>query len=337
MQTPPKKVLIVRFSSIGDIILCSPIVRCIKKQWKSEIHFITKAKFAGVIRDSHYIDRIITIEDRVHEVSKVLKEENYDLVVDLHKNIRSQQVKMLVKSKYVTFDKLNIEKWLTVHTPLDLLPEKHLVDRYFEGFSKLGLRYDGEGLDHIISEKSQAEARHLVNGKYVAICLGATYATKRMPLEKLKILVSAITLPIVLIGGNDVRALSESLSVSSTSQDFVNLVGKVSIPVSSAILAGSTYAISGDSGMMHIAAAHRIPLIVPWGSTHTKLGMYPFYPTGLDICYVPLSLDLNCQPCSKVGKDTCPKGHFHCMMNMTDGMIKDAVESMESRLNLMLD
>lgn len=328
MITTPKKVLIIRFSSIGDIILCSPVVRCVKAQWDAEIHFITKKKFLTLLEPSPYIDKIISIDEKVSEVKNTLQNENYDLVIDLHKNIRSLQVKAICKTKYVTYNKINIEKWLAVHTPINVLPKKHLVDRYFDGLSETGLRYDGLGLDHIVSDHDIKKAAEITPKSYAVISLGATYHTKRPPLEKLLVLCNKITLPIVLIGGDDVEILANNLTIN-LKKTVINLVSKISLTVSSAIVKSSEYVVTGDSGMMHIAAAHRRPLIVFWGSTHTSLGMYPYYPTNIKIRYEPLSLNLRCQPCSKIGKESCPKGHFKCMMNITDNAIHKAILHME--------
>lgn len=326
----PKKVLVVRFSSIGDIVLCSPVVRCVKKQWNAEVHFITKVKFANVIAASPYVDRVITIEEKVAEVAAQLAAENYDLVIDLHKNIRSQQVRAATGASYRTFDKLNVQKWLTVHTPLRLLKGEHIVDRYFSGLVDTGLTNDGLGLDHFVDEQSTNKAKALTPEYYVAINLGATYYTKRLPVEQLARLVSMISKPIVLLGGPDVKDAAAQLE-AATEKPLINLVGTVSLAVSSAVVAHAAYVVSGDSGLMHMAAAHRRPLIVPWGSTHTSLGMYPYYPKGEKIPYAPLSLDLHCQPCSKIGKAVCPKGHFNCMLNITEGMMQAAVAKMEAR------
>ena len=328
MTVVPKKVLIIRFSSIGDIVLCSPVVRCIKKQWGAEVHFITKSKFKNLLTASPYVDDILTIENKVSEVKERLQEENYDLVVDLHKNIRSQQVRSICKTQYVSFDKINLEKWLAVHTPINLLPKKHLVDRYFEGLSKTGLTYDGLGLDHFVSDADILKAKSRTPSSYAVISLGATYATKRPPLDRLLVLCNSTTLPIVLIGGPDVEDLSKELE-SKLSKPVTNLVSKVSLGVSSAIVRSASYVVTGDSGMMHIAAAHRRKLIAFWGSTHPALGMYPYYPKGENISYFPLVLNLACQPCSKIGKDTCPKGHFNCMLDITDTSIQSAVRDVE--------
>jgi len=325
----PKKVLIVRFSSIGDIVLCSPVVRCAKQYWGAEVHFVTKQKYAPVIAASPYIDQIITIKDRVAEVKAELQAAKYDLVIDLHKNIRSQQVRAICKkAAYVTFDKINMQKWLAVHTPVNILPDKHLVDRYFEGLHSTGLRYDGDGLDHHLTDHDIQKAASMVPATYAVISLGATYSTKRPPLEKLVTTVQAMTSHPVLIGGSDVADTASQLQ-SLIDQQCSNMVGQVSLGVSSALVRSAKYVVTGDSGMMHIAAAHRRPLLVYWGSTHPMLGMYPYYPTDSTTAYYPLVRNLSCQPCSKVGKDVCPKGHFQCMMGLRDSAVKDAVEYME--------
>jgi len=328
-MTTPQKVLIVRFSSIGDIVLCSPVVRCAKQQWGAEIHFITKQQHAGILAASPHIDKVITIKEKVSEVGDILVQEGYDLIIDLHKNIRSQQVRALCKGRYVTFDKINIQKWLAVHTPINLLPKTHLVDRYFAGLASVGLQYDGAGLDHHVSDADIQSATDLLPSKYAVLSLGATYDTKRPPVSKLAYMMQIMELHPVLIGGSDVESQAAQLA-ATTDRPYTNLVGQVSLGVSSAVVRSAQYVVTGDSGMMHIAAAHRRPLIVYWGSTHPMLGMYPYYPTDSDIPYYPLVQNLSCQPCSKVGKDVCPKGHFRCMRDIGDSEIIKAVQVMES-------
>lgn len=322
------KVLIVRFSSIGDIVLTSPIIRCVKKQLGSEVHFITKTKFRAVIEHNPHVDKIWSINKEITEITPNLKAENYDLIIDLHKNLRSKRLIISLGVKSVSFDKINIEKWLRVHTRLNFLPKNHLVDRYFNGLKSIGLTNDDEGLSyhHGLTEYDIADL--VPTERYVAIVLGATYHTKRIPLEKLEVILNNSKLKCVLLGGNDVSELA--LSLSSKYPQTINLCGSINLNQSAALVLNSKYTITGDTGLMHMAAAFKTPTMVFWGSTAYELGMYPYYGSKSEIPTVHIAnKNINCSPCSKIGKDTCPKGHFKCMMEIEDSAIIKGMRKLE--------
>ncbi len=136
-----KKFLIIRFSSIGDIVLTTPVIRCLKAQVPgAEVHYLTKKQFLPVLEANPYIDKIFTINDKVSEVLPELMEEDYNHIIDLHKNIRSKQVISSLKKPSTAFNKINIAKWLIVNLKIDRLPNVHIVDRYFETVQSLGVK-----------------------------------------------------------------------------------------------------------------------------------------------------------------------------------------------------
>ena len=323
-----KKVLIVRFSSIGDIVLTSPVVRCVKKQLGNEVHFITKSKFRSTIEHNPHIDKIYTIDKEITEILHQLKDEKYDLIIDLHKNLRSKRLILSLGVKSISFDKINIEKWLRVHTRLNFLPKKHLVDRYFESLKTIGVTNDGEGLSyhHGLTEFDIADL--MPSDRYVAIVLGATYHTKRIPKEKLEIIIQNSALKCVLLGGNDVKVLSTELKEKYPKVS--NLCGQISLNESAALVLSSKYTVTGDTGLMHMAAAFKTPTMVFWGSTAYELGMYPYYGSNYDIPHIHMVNEgINCSPCSKIGKEVCPKGHFKCMLDFTESQIINAMSILE--------
>jgi len=318
------KVLIIRFSSIGDIVLTSPIVRCVKRQLNAEVHFITKSKFATVVSNNPYIDNVITIDKEITEVLSMLKVEKYDLIIDLHKNLRSKRLIYSLGVKSISFDKINIEKWLRVHTRINLLPKNHLVDRYFDGLSKIGIENDGHGLDYFHGVEKERISSLGVPQKYVAIVLGATYFTKRIPIEKVEMFINKLDVPVVLLGGRDVEEVGQQLKGKYPTT--INLAGKITLNESAAIIGQSEWAISGDTGLMHIGAALKVPMVAVWGSTAIELGMYPYYGEKNDVAhYYMENENISCNPCSKIGKERCPKGHFKCMMDISEQDVDKAI------------
>ncbi len=329
MATPYKKILIIRFSSIGDIVLTSPVVRCVKKQLGRKVHFITKSKFRSTLEHNPHIDKIYTIEKEITEVLDQIKEEKYDLIIDLHKNLRSKRLILNLGIKSISFNKINFEKWVRVYTRLNLLPKKHLVDRYFDSLSTIGVTNDGEGLSyhHGLTEFDLADL--MPTERYVSIVLGATYHTKRIPKEKLEIIIQNSALKCILLGGSDVKELAEDLK--SKYPQVTNLCGEVSLNESAALVLNSKYTIAGDTGLMHMAAAFKTPTMVFWGSTAFELGMYPYYGSNYDVQHIHMvNKNITCSPCSKIGKDICPKGHFKCMMDLSEQEIVTAIKRLET-------
>ena len=179
------KVLVIRFSSIGDIVLCTPIIRALKEQLKTEVHFLTKSAYANVLVNNPYIDR--TIEWENVEIQQ-LKDESYDVIVDLHKNLRSKKVISGLRKPFYTFSKVNFQKWLLVNFKINRLPKMHIVDRYFEGMHALNIKNDRKGLDFFISKEVHYEAlkeKFSLPDKYVVIALGAAHHTKEIPKQKI--------------------------------------------------------------------------------------------------------------------------------------------------------
>ena len=313
----PTKVLIIRFSSIGDIVLTTPVIRCISDQLGAEVHFLTKNKFKGILQHNPYITKLYGIDKNVSEVISDLKMEQYDYIIDLHKNLRTQEVKLRLGLKSYTFNKLNVAKWLKVNLKIDRLPDKHIVDRYFEGIQGLNAKNDGRGLDYFISPSDQEEADSIVKHikKYKVLVLGANYFTKRIPNSLSKQIILNSDEPIVLLGGRDVKKEAKLLA-SEYPIKTINLVGRTSLAVSAGIIRRSSEVHTGDTGLMHIAAAYKKPIHTYWGSTSPEFGMYAYLPIKAAKPTAHQVNNLSCRPCSKLGFDKCPKGHFKCMLDI---------------------
>lgn len=322
IQVLPKKILIIRFSSIGDIVLTTPVVRCLKQQLGAEIHYLTKQQFLPLLEANPYIERIFTIKKNVLEVLPSLREEGYDYVIDLHKNLRTMQVRigLFFKPKWLSFNKLNFEKWLLTTFKINRLPKMHIVDRYLSAAAKLGIKNDGHGLDFFVAPTHLPS--HLIpHTSYLAMAIGAQYQTKRLPTAKIVDICKQIQQPIVLLGGGAEAAEGASIAEQSGTH-ITNLCGKLSLQESAEVLRQATLVITHDTGMMHIAAAFQKQIVSIWGNTVPALGMTPYYGTANPDRNTSFEVDgLACRPCSKIGYSTCPKGHFRCMNDQNVGKI----------------
>ena len=320
-----KKILIIRFSSIGDIVLTTPIIRCAKKQLKgTEIHFVTKEAFKSVLIHNPNIDKLYTFKEDVSELYDQLKVENYDVLIDLHKNLRSLRLKQKLKVKSFSFNKLNIQKFLAVKLKqINKLPAMHIVDRYFETIAPLGVKNDGEALDYFIHENEKVDVTSLLMSnsqkKYVALVVGGSYYTKKIPLNKLAEICNTVKLPIIVLGGKEDKVIADELQKKFP--QIINTCGQYSINQSASIIKQAEWIITSDTGMMHIASAYNKKIISVWGNTIPEFGMAPYLPNNENkILEVK---GLNCRPCSKLGYKRCPKKHFKCMNEIDFSGIKD--------------
>jgi len=324
------KILIIRFSSIGDIVLTTPVVRCLKQQLEGEpeIHYLTKNSYSGLLENNPYITKIHAINKSTNEVIEELQKERFDYVIDLHKNLRSSRVKQKLEGLSFSFDKLNWQKWLLVNWKINRMPKIHIVDRYLQSVKALGIENDGKGLDYFLpkdTEKKELLPKNFPT-EYIALVLGATHATKRLPDNKFKELVSQLKHPIVLIGGKEDADLGIEIEKMDAERVF-NAAGKMSLNESAALLKRATAVITHDTGMMHIAAAFQKKIISIWGNTVPDFGMYPYLNEVNKNNYTVIENNtLSCRPCSKIGFDKCPKGHFRCMKEIESNAVIKALK-----------
>lgn len=318
-----KKILVIRFSSIGDIVLTTPVLRCLKLQANAEVHYLTKKPFAGILESNPYVSRIYSIEKDIREVAPRLKAENYDLVIDLHHNLRSAAVKLKLGKPSRSFRKLNVKKWLAVNLKADVLPRLHIVDRYLETIKDLGVVNDGKGLDHFIPEKDNVPLSELPEshrGGYTGFVIGAKHFTKQLPAEKIISICKKLGSPVALLGGKEDFEKGELIRKAMGANIF-NACGKFSLHQSASLIRQASRIITHDTGLMHIAAAFQKDIISVWGNTIPEFGMYPYLGTKGNVRSTMAEVKgLSCRPCSKIGYSKCPKGHFKCMMEIDENI-----------------
>jgi len=321
------KFLIIRFSSIGDIVLTSPVIRCLKNQFpEAEVHYLTKKRNYDLIQANPYIDKIHLLSDSLSDTISALKLENFDFIIDLHNNLRSLRVKLGLKAKSYSFNKLNIRKLLYTRFKLNFMPDSHIVDRNLDTLRHFNIVDDKKGLEHFIPEEDEFKLDDLPESfskGYVALVLAGTYATKRMPAEKYHRLISETNLPFLLLGGKSERPIADRILEWKTG-NVIDLTGKLNINQSASLVKNARLVIANDTGLMHIAAAFHKKILSVWGNTSPELGMFPYLPgEGSEILEVK---GLPCRPCSKLGYHQCPKKHFRCMNDIPETRMIDWVK-----------
>ena len=308
------KFLIIRFSSIGDIVLTSPVIRCLKKQVEgARIHYLVKQKFGTLVSANPFIDKVHLFENDLNKTIEELKSENFDYIIDLHNNMRSSFVKLRIRAIPFSFHKQNFNKWLLVHLKINRMPGISIVDRYLDTVKTFGVVNDGEGLDFFIPKKdfvNPVSFPVIFRKGFIVFAIGANHATKRMPVEKIIDLIKNINLPVILLGDGNDKIQGDQI-VSAAGNNVLNACGLYNINQSASIVKQSKVVISHDTGLMHIAAAFSKKIISVWGNTVPEFGMYPYQPDP-DSRIIQVE-NLKCRPCSKLGFKKCPKKHFRCM------------------------
>lgn len=323
------KVLILRFSSIGDIVLTTPVVRAVKTQLDdAQVHFATKSAFGGLLEANPYVDRVHVLNSSLRDLIRELRAEHFDLVIDLHHNLRTGLIKLALRRPAYSFEKLNFEKWLLVNLKINRLPNRHIVDRYMDTVIPLGVKMDALGLDYFIPEKDEVPPEWLPPGfqeGFVAFAIGGQHPTKKLPVKRMIELCDKINKPVVLLGGKEDQVAGNEIArffARPASGDWegglrelnkktviYNACGLYNFNQSASLVRQARYVFTHDTGLMHVAAAFKKEIFSIWGNTLPAFGMYP-YRTRFTVLE---NNRIACRPCSKIGHQRCPKGHFKCM------------------------
>jgi heptosyltransferase-2 len=331
------KVLVIRFSSIGDIVLTTPVLRCLKQQRPDvEIHYLTKHAYKNLLSQNPYISKLHYLHDELDDVIEPLKAEKYDYIIDLHNNLRTMRVKKALNVQSYSFRKLNVQKWLLTNMRLNLMPDMSIVDRYLETVKPLKVNNDGKGLDYYLPTD-----QHLTNndipmshwGGYVGCVIGGSCGTKQLPLEQWKKFCDRIPYPVMLMGGPEDREDGNEIAAQDPIKIY-NSCGKFNLNESAELVKIARVIVSNDTGLMHVAAAYQKPIVSLWGNTSPDMGMFPYYGyNNLKERIAPQSIivenkALGCHPCSKIGYARCPKKHFKCMNDLDMIVVSNAVQKL---------
>ncbi len=316
------KFLVIRFSSIGDIVLTTTAIRCLKQQIPdAEVHFLSKLAFKAVTEANPHIDKFFYLNNDLGTIITTLKKEKYDYIIDLHNNFRTLQIKLALGCKHLTYNKETFSKFLLTKFGINTMRGRHIADRCLDTLMSLGVVNDGKGLDYFISEKdvvpiTDLPAQHRFG--FIAVIIGASYFTKKMPVQKLQALCIGITYPIVLIGGKEDIDVGNQIASVDTIKIY-NACGKFRLNESADLVRQAKVVISHDTGLQYIACAFNKKVLAIWGGTSPKLDVEPYYGSNNFLPANPMYHNyivpnLPCQPCSNFGTKTCPKKHFKCMM-----------------------
>lgn len=340
-MNPPEKILIIRFSSLGDIVLTTPVIKSLKQKFpQSKIFFLTKSRYLDVLKSDSNIFSLIQFDPKERhrgisgffQLVKELKTLNLDLVVDLHANLRSFFIRHLLPAKIkIKYNKRWLARFLLVHFKFLKIKSTHTIDSYLEVLKKIGVNSVERNPQVFLNQESEDFLKEFLVDKkiekddiVVGIHPGARWETKRWTEEKFakvcQILNQKPQIKIILFGDQRDQGVVEKINRSTKSQ---KLFKAVNLPLSKLVglIKRCDCFITNDSGPMHIASALGVPVVAIFGPTHPNLG---FSPVGSE--NTVLTAQVKCSPCSLHGEKRCRQKARLCMDLIEPEMVTDAVE-----------
>ena len=312
------KLLVVRFSSIGDIVLTSPVVR-ILKQNQFEVHFLTKKKYAPLLANNPNIDKLYCFNKTINEAKSEIVNENYDFIIDLHNNIRSQSLRLL-NVPIKRYSKSNFKKFIYMNFNLNFLNDEHVVDRYVKTISFLNLKNDNKGLDFFLNPNDKVEFD--INQNFASWCIGASKKEKKLSKRQILKIIASLNLPVVLLGGEDEKEMGDAIVAESQETKIYNYCGNITVNQSAYLIKYSQFLLTNDTGLMHIGAAFNKKIISFWGCTKPDLGFAPYVDSSQSLIFTS---SFSKRQCSKHGS-SCRYTKNGCVKTIdTDKAIKKIV------------
>lgn len=331
-----KRILVIRLSSIGDIILTTAVLRAFKKKYPNYIiDFLVIDKFKDAISLSPYVDNLLIYDKKKNDglfnlikFSKELSKNNYDYVFDLHSKFRSKII-TFVLSKFYGVKAYTYKKrafWKSILVNLKLIKYKvdnTIVKNYFSAFKDFDLEYQGEKLN--FSFELELKEKFKEYKDYIVFAVGASKETKKWIVEgfgKLaKKLFETYKKKIILVGGKEDSERCDTIGKISE-DSVINLAGKLSLKETGALLSQARFLLTNDSGPFHIARGVGCKTFVIFGPTSPE--MFDF---GENDVLVYNNID--CSPCSLHGDKICPKKHFKCMKDLSYEKVFKIIENKE--------
>ncbi|OLD68191.1 MAG: hypothetical protein AUI33_09835 [Ignavibacteria bacterium 13_1_40CM_2_61_4] len=344
------KILLIRFSSMGDVILASPLIRTLRAAYpEAQIDFLAKKEYAELLRFSPHLSSILELRSSDSEELKTLKGrirlKRYDAIIDLHNSLRSRYLRYFSGARYVrVVDKRLLKRFLLVKFKWNLYGDPAPVaERYLETVRKFGIRDDGGGLEIFIPEEIVQSVRALL-GRYklerhstvLAMAPTARHFTKRWLPERFIEFGAQFakeTGAKILVLGNKEEAglcsdIAQMINARTGSNSAESLAGRVTLLETASVLDHCTLVLSNDTGIMHLAAARGKKVVAIFGSTVREFGFFPFRTSSV----VMEKAGLPCRPCSHIGRPRCPKGHFRCMKDIQVGEVLAAAKTLLAQI-----
>jgi heptosyltransferase-2 len=323
------RILCVRFSSIGDVLLTTPLVRALRRRHPdAELIYVTKSAMAPLVADNPHINQVVALEpgEPIAALARRVRALQPTHGLDLHGSLRSAALRLLVRCRWSGYSKRKLARTTLIATKIDLYG-KHVpvAERYFEAARRAGLdvQPDGGPPEFFLSTAARERAsrwlaeRGLDAKPFAALAPGAAHTTKRWPIAHWQSLAERLQRAgygLVAVGGPGDRALTSRLP------GVASAAGEFSLQETGACIARAAVLVSGDSGVMHMASGVGTPVVALFGPTVDAFGFFPYTQRAL-----VLERELTCRPCSAMGTERCPLGHHRCLVDLPPDQVAAAV------------
>ncbi|NIA31884.1 MAG: lipopolysaccharide heptosyltransferase II [Actinobacteria bacterium] len=329
MPSNPQKILIIRASSIGDILLATPLLRLLRRQFPSaETAIVIKKQFTDLVRTNPNINNVIVFDStgglkELGRIRREIKKQHFDIIIDIHQNFRSYYWRVFQKARIYSFKKYRIKRFLLVRFGWNFY--KKIIPvyrRYIDSVKELGIEDDEQGLE-FFPDKSVCESTMAILAEQgfqakkptIAIAPGASFANKRWPWDHFAAVAQKLgteqNAKVLLLGGKDDATITQQIT-GKCGKQVTDMAGKLDLMQTACALAACQLIITNDTGLMHLANALKIKTIAIFGPTTRELGFFP----DERISTVIENNNLTCRPCTHIGSDKCPKKHFRCMKDI---------------------
>ena len=329
---------------MGDVVLATALIRQIRHKYpNARLDFITSKQFIEIIQFNPYLDNIYkydksgTLNDVIelkNSIKNTLDDNNYDYIVDLQRNLRSKIFRSGLGKRYLFVSKRRLHKLSLVYLKRSLMKEIIPIPEIYRAAAReLKIEDDQKGLEvwlenekisneYLVSKPDQEVKSDKIR---ISIAPGAFHYTKQWPKEKFLKLIELIhknyNAEITIIGGPKDVEITDYI-MHSTPVNLIDKTNSVSILETCKVIDNSDLLITNDTGVQHLAAARKIPVISIFGSTVKELGFIPYRTK-----YVIAEVDLECRPCTHFGLDKCPKSHLNCLNLISEEYILSKVAS----------
>jgi lipopolysaccharide heptosyltransferase II len=326
------RIVLVRFSSMGDILLTTPLLRAIRSRYPDAwISFVTKAMFTPLLKANPRINEVIGFEPGtpLAELGRRIRAGSFTHRLDLHGSLRSRMLRMLVPGRWGSYPKHRVARSALIKTKRDLYRDRRtVVERYFDAAKDLHVHPDEGSLEFFIPRGALQDAKRFLADQrlggeqaLVAVIPGAQHATKRWPVRHWQHLVTMLTThghDVIVVGGPAEQAICEEVAAAGGDRAG-NAAGRFDLAGSAALLKLSRCAVGGDTGPMHLATAVGTPVVALYGPTVEAFGFFPYRARA-----TVLQRTLDCRPCSAMGGPACPLKHHRCLVDITPAEVFEA-------------
>lgn len=320
-----QKILILRFSSLGDIVMTTAAIRCLRNAFPAaQIDMVVREEFVDLLTGNPNLNHVMGFPrdggiSGLQELLVTINRERYDLVYDAHASLRTRLLYPFIRARYqVTFKKKYLRRSLALLFKLPILDSRRFLEKFVDPVRRFGVQYDGGPPEVVVSQQALENLRHqtgIQKSNWIALVPSAQWPGKRWSVQRFRDLAQRLlretSMRLLVLGGAQDTFCRDI--VSGLPEDrYLNLQGQLTLAGSIAAMSLAEFAIANDTGLMHVADALGIPSVLIFGPTSGDLGCLPHHPRT-----VVVEKKLWCRPCSKNGQAICIRGHRKCLESIS--------------------